>query len=84
MSVLQRFVRIREYRNCAAKFRGIAEACVGENVKGRYLAVADHYTALADLEMRSDKIVRAERLEQLRLTREQAKTSARQTSTVVP
>ncbi len=39
-------------------------------VRERYLAIADHYIALAEAEVRSDRLARKTRLEQMRIERE--------------
>jgi hypothetical protein len=70
MSVLERFVRIRRYQGLATEYRQLAESTAPASVRDRYLTVADHYSALASLEVRWDKRTRGERLAQLRSERE--------------
>lgn len=71
MSVLDRFIRIRRYRGRATEYRELASGAFAPSVRDRFLMVADHYNALAALEVRSDQTTRSERLAQLRLEREQ-------------
>jgi hypothetical protein len=72
MSALEVFVRIRQYRERAAEFFELAAQPFTEAVRARYLAIADHYTALADAELRTDKLIRKRRLEQMRAEREKS------------
>jgi hypothetical protein len=69
MSVLDRFVRIRRLRAQAAENYGLAAASFGDSVRARYLAIADHYTALAEAELLSDKRERKFRLAEMQATR---------------
>ena len=71
MSVLDRFVRIRRFRAQAAENYALAAESFSDSVRARYLAIADHYTALADAELLSDK-----RERQFRLAEMQAKRAA--------
>lgn len=71
MSVLETFVRIRRYRARAADFQRLAGGSLSLDVRDRYLAIANHYSALADAEVLSDKLRRNERLKELRYEREQ-------------
>ena len=71
MSVLGTFVRIRRYRTRAADFQRLAGGSVSLDVRDRYLAIANHYIALANAEVLSDKLRRKERLKELRYEREQ-------------
>ncbi|MGB7037766.1 MAG: hypothetical protein WBD71_19820 [Xanthobacteraceae bacterium] len=71
MSVLDRFVRIRRFRAQAADNYDLAAGAFSDSVRARYLAVADHYTALAEAELLSDK-----RERQVRLAEMQAKRAA--------
>lgn len=71
MSVLETFVRIRRYRTRAADFQRLAGGSVSLDVRDRYLAIANHYIALANAEVLSDKLRRKERLKELRSEREQ-------------
>ncbi|HEX4040519.1 MAG TPA: hypothetical protein VHY10_02375 [Xanthobacteraceae bacterium] len=71
MSVLDRFVRIRRFRAQAAENYALAAESFGDSVRARYLAIADHYTALAEAELLSDK-----RERQFRLAEMQAKRTA--------
>jgi hypothetical protein len=73
MSALEVFVRIRQYRYRAAEFFELAAQPFTEEVRARYLAIADHYVALADAELRTDKLVRKKRLEQMRAEREKSR-----------
>jgi hypothetical protein len=65
MSALERFVRARRFRARAADYFELAADEVGLDVRARYLAIADHYTALADHELRSDRLERKKRLEEM-------------------
>src|SRR5579864_5555584 len=69
MSVLERFVRIRRFRRCAADYFDLASASAGAAVRARYLAIADHYIALADAEFRSDRTERKNRLAEMQAVR---------------
>jgi hypothetical protein len=69
MSVLDRFVRIRRLRAQAAENYDLAAASVGDSVRARYLAIADHYTALAEAELLSDKRERKLRLAEMQRKR---------------
>jgi hypothetical protein len=69
MSVLERFVRIRQFRRCAADYYDLASASLGTAVRARYLAIADHYVALADAELRSDRLERKSRLAEMQAIR---------------
>jgi hypothetical protein len=71
MSVLDRFVRIRRFRAQAAENYALAAESFSDSVRARYLAIADHYTALAEAELLSDK-----RERQFRLAEMQAKRAA--------
>jgi hypothetical protein len=71
MSVLETFVRIRRHRTRAADFQQLASGSFSLDVRDRYLAIANHYFALADAEVLSDKLRRKERLKELRYEREQ-------------
>ena len=70
MSALEIFVRIRQYKDRAAEFFDLAAQPFSEEVRARYLAVADHYMALADAEIRADRLMRRKRLDHLRSARE--------------
>jgi hypothetical protein len=70
MSALERFVQARRFRARAAEYFELAADEVGLDVRARYLAIADHYTALADHELRSDKLERKKRLEEMRDARD--------------
>ena len=76
MSVLDDFLRIRLYRTQAAEFQWMAEYASVPTVQHRYRSIARHYSELADREERADKARMAERLEQLRLQRQQATAKA--------
>jgi len=69
MSVLDRFVRIRRFRAQAAENYDLAAGAFSETVRGRYLAIADHYAALAEAELLSDKRERQRRLAAMRAER---------------
>jgi hypothetical protein len=71
MSVLETFVQIRRYQTRAAEFQQLAGGSFSLDVRDRYLAIANHYFALADAEVLSDKFRRKERLKELRYEREQ-------------
>jgi hypothetical protein len=70
MSALERFVRARRFRARAADYFELAADEVGLDIRARYLAVADHYTALADHELRSDRLERKKRLEEMGAARD--------------
>jgi hypothetical protein len=70
MSALEIFVRIRQYKDRAAEFFDLAAQPFSEEVRARYLAVADHYMALADAEIRADRLTRQKRLDHMRSARE--------------
>jgi len=69
MSVLDRFVRIRRFRAQAAENYDLAAESFSDSVRARYLAIADHYTALADAELLSDKRERKSRLADMQAAR---------------
>ena len=73
MSALEVFVRARQYRDRAAEFFELAAQPFSEEVRARYLAIADHYMALAEAEIRTDRLMRQKRLEQMRAAREQSR-----------
>jgi hypothetical protein len=77
MSALEIFVRIRQYRNRAGEFHQLAARSFSLEVRERYLTIADHYTALADAELRSDRLARKKRLEQMRAERERSERKKR-------
>jgi hypothetical protein len=77
MSALERFVRARRFRSCAANYYELAAGAFSLDVRTRYLAIADHYTALADTELRSDKLERKKRLEEMRGEREKRAAATR-------
>ena len=72
MSVLDDFVRMRLYRERASEFELLAETEDSRDVRLRFRIVARHYRELADREEQADKARMAERIERLRLQREQA------------
>jgi hypothetical protein len=76
MSVLDDFVRMRRYRNRAAEFDALADAAPVAVVARRYHTIARHYKELADREETLDKARMAERLEQLRLKRQETSAQA--------
>jgi hypothetical protein len=69
MSALETFVRIRQFKDRAAEFFELSGQPFSEEVRARYLAIADHYMALAEAELRSDQLMRKQRLEQMRSER---------------
>jgi hypothetical protein len=73
MSVLEVFVRARQYKDRAAEYFELAAQPFSEEVRARYLAIADHYMALAEGELRTDKLMRQKRLEQMRAEREKSR-----------
>ena len=72
MSALETFVRARQYKDRAAEFFDLAGQPFSEEVRARYLAIADHYTELADAEIRTDKLIRRKRLDLMRSEREKS------------
>jgi hypothetical protein len=77
MSALERFVRARRFRTRASDYYELAAGASGLDVRGRYLAIADHYTALAETELRSDRLERKKRLEEMRAERDKRAAAAR-------
>jgi hypothetical protein len=77
MSALERFVQARRFRARAAEYYELAAGAFGLDVRARYLAIADHYTALAETELRSDRLERKKRLEEMRAEREKRGAAAR-------
>lgn len=73
MSVLDRFVRIRRLRAQAAENYALAAESFGDSVRARYLAIADHYSALAEAELLSDKRERKFRLAEMQAARAAAR-----------
>jgi hypothetical protein len=73
MSALETFVRIRQYKDRAAEFFELSGQPFSEEVRARYLAIADHYMALADAELRCDQLVRRQRLDRMRSEREKSR-----------
>jgi hypothetical protein len=69
MSALEVFVRARRYKDRAAEYYELAAQPFSEEVRARYLAIADHYMALAEGEIRTDRLMRQKRLEQMRAER---------------
>jgi hypothetical protein len=76
MSALETFVRIRQYKDRAAEFFGLAAHSFSLEVRARYLAIADHYMALAEAETRADRLTRKQRLEHMRSEREKSQRTA--------
>jgi hypothetical protein len=72
MSVLDDFARIRLYRERASQFDLLADAQDSPSVRLRYRVIASHYRRLADREEQADKARMADRVEQLRLLRQQS------------
>jgi hypothetical protein len=71
MSVLDDFMRMRLYRKRAADFEESAESAPAFIVRHRYRTIARHYKELAEREERLDKARIPERLEQLRMKRQE-------------
>ena len=78
MSVLERFVRVRRFRVCASEYYDLAGVSFNMDVRRRYLAIADHYAALAETELLSDRLERKRRLEELSAARAKKKSVATQ------
>ncbi len=76
MSALETFVRARHYKDRAAEFFELAGQPLSEEVRARYLAIADHYMALADAEIRTDQLIRRKRLDLTRSEREKSQRAA--------
>lgn len=73
MSALEVFVRARQYKVRAAEYFELAAQPFTEEVRARYLAIADHYMALAEAEIRTDSLMRQKRLGQMRAEREKSR-----------
>jgi len=71
MSVLDVFARMRLYRERASEFELLAETEVSADVRLRFRVVARQYRDLADREEKTDKAKFAERIERVRLQRQQ-------------
>jgi hypothetical protein len=71
MSVLDDFARMRLYRTRASEFELLAESEPLGEARIRYRIIARHYSELADREEQADKARMAERLEGLRLKRQE-------------
>jgi hypothetical protein len=69
LSVLERFVRVRLLRGRAAEYFDMSSGAFRVEVRARYLAIADHYTALAEAELLEDRLERKRRLETMRSDR---------------
>ncbi|HEX3936544.1 MAG TPA: hypothetical protein VHX43_03485 [Xanthobacteraceae bacterium] len=65
----------------AAENYDLAAASLGDSVRARYLAIADHYTALAEAELLSDKRERTFRLAEMQAKRAAALARKAQPST---
>lgn len=61
---------MRRYRERAAEYEHLADACSVAEIRYRYRLVAHRYTELADMVERSDKARGTQRLETLREMRE--------------
>ncbi len=72
MSALEVFVRVRQFKDRAAEFFELAAQPFSEEVRARYLAIADHYMELAEAEIRNDKLVRQKRLDLMRAERQKS------------
>ncbi|MGA9894961.1 MAG: hypothetical protein WBE48_18360 [Xanthobacteraceae bacterium] len=70
MSALQTFERMREYRQRAADYYRMASRNYSDDVRARYLAIADHFLALADADMQADRLERKRRLQEMQSNRE--------------
>jgi len=77
MSALEIFVRVRQYRNRAAEFFRLAAGAFSLEVRERYLVIANHYNALADGEILSDRLARRRLLEQMRAKRQRKAVAAK-------
>jgi hypothetical protein len=77
MSALETFVRVRQYKNRAAEFFQLAAGAFSPEVRERYLVIADHYNALADGEILSDRLARRRLLEQMRVMRQRKAVAAK-------
>jgi hypothetical protein len=73
MSALEVFVRARQYKDRAAEYFELAAQPFSEEVRARYLAIADHYMALAEGEIRTDRLMRQQRLKQMRADRQKSR-----------
>ena len=72
MSLIDDFVRMRRYRECASEFELLAEKEPLSEVRFRYRIIAGHYRELADCDERNDQAKMAECLEMLKLARREA------------
>jgi hypothetical protein len=63
---------MRLYRRRASEFELLADADVSLDVQRRHRIIAHHYRELADREEQADKARIAERIERVRLQRQQA------------
>jgi len=72
MSVLDDFARMRLYRDRVSEFELMAETETSHDVRLRYRLIARHYRELAAREEQADKARMTDRLERLRLQRQQA------------
>ena len=72
MSVLDDFVRMRLYRERASEFELLAETEASRDVRLRYRLIARHYRELAERDEQADKAKMADRLERLKIQRQQA------------
>jgi hypothetical protein len=66
---------MRLYRERASEFELLAETEDSRDVRLRYRIIARHYRELAEREEQADKARMADRLERLRLQRQQAATT---------
>jgi hypothetical protein len=73
MSALEVFVRARQYKDRAAEYFELAAQPFSEEVRARYLAIADHYMALAEGEIRTDRLMRQQRLKQMHADRQKSR-----------
>ena len=69
MSALKTFIRVRQYRQRAEKYYRMASDELSDDVRARYLAIGDHFSALAEAEIRADRLERKRRLDQMRADR---------------
>jgi len=64
---------MRRLRASAADHYDLASGAFSESVRARYLAIADHYTSLAEAEFRSDRLERQRRLLEMQAKRAAAR-----------
>jgi hypothetical protein len=84
MSVLDTFIRIRGFRDRAAEYYRLAAEPFNFDIRERYLAIADHYAALADGELVADRLARKRRLQDMDAERKRLVASPVMTSPAQP